>query len=246
MEVKMAEKRYYWLKLKDDFFDEKYIKALRKLPQGDSLTIIYLKMQLKSLKTEGYIYYDGVLPDSITELSLVLDEDEKLTRQAVEALIKFGVIERLDNEAFYMVALQKIIGSETQAAERVRRQRERNKVTNTCNNVTLEKEIDTDIEKDTESEGEAKPTAAPPDPTEERELLIAEYGAENVERYTAKIRDWRKRKGMKPDVDCETLRKWLNEDKASLKLPDMSAHDNCSFTVEMFEQAAYERYRRKA
>lgn len=48
----MAEKRYFWLKLKDDFFDKKYIKALLKLPQGDSLTVIYLKMQLKSLKTE--------------------------------------------------------------------------------------------------------------------------------------------------------------------------------------------------
>lgn len=53
----MPDKRYYWLKLKEDFFDEKYIKALRKLPQGDSQVIVYLKMQLKSLKTEGIINY---------------------------------------------------------------------------------------------------------------------------------------------------------------------------------------------
>ena len=242
----MAEKRYYWLKLKDDFFDEKYIKALRKLPQGDSLIIIYLKMQLKSLKTEGYIYYEEVLPDSITELSLALDEDENLTRLAVEALIKFGVIEQLDNETFYMVALQKLIGSETQAAERQRKHRELNKrdnVTDLRDNVTLEKDIEKEI--DIELEGEKKPPTAPPLTTEEKELLISEYGPENVERYIAKIRNWKKRKGMNPDVDCETLRKWLDEDKASLKLPSMSAHVNCSFDVNALEQSAYERYRKK-
>lgn len=122
----MAEntKRYYWLKLKDDFFDEKYIKALRKLPQGDSLAIVYLKMQLKSLKTEGIIKYEGIMPDAMTELALLLDEDENVVRLAVEALIRFGVVERWDNDTFYLVQLQQLIGSETQGAARVRKHRE--------------------------------------------------------------------------------------------------------------------------
>lgn len=46
----MAEKRYFWLKLKEDFFDEKYIKALKRLPQGDSLIIVYLKCNFIALK----------------------------------------------------------------------------------------------------------------------------------------------------------------------------------------------------
>lgn len=121
----MAEsKRFYWLKLKEDFFDEKYIKALRRLPQGDSLVIVYLKMQLKSLKTEGIIKYEGIMPDCITELSMLLDEDENVTKLAVEALIRFGAIERWENDTFYMVALQQLIGSETQGAARVRKHRE--------------------------------------------------------------------------------------------------------------------------
>lgn len=122
----MAEnsKRYYWLKLKDDFFDEKYIKALRKLPQGDSLAIVYLKMQLKSLKTEGIIKYEGIMPDAMTELALLLDEDENVVRLAVEALIRFGVVERWDNDTFYLVQLQQLIGSESQSAARVRKHRE--------------------------------------------------------------------------------------------------------------------------
>lgn len=121
----MAEntKRYYWLKLKDDFFEEKYVKALRKLPQGDSLAIVYLKMQLKSLKSEGIIKYEGIMPDAMTELALLIDEDENVVRLAVEALIRFGVVERWENETFYLVALQQLIGSETQGAERVRKHR---------------------------------------------------------------------------------------------------------------------------
>ena len=53
-------KRYYWLKLRENFFDEKYIKALRRLPDGDALCIVYLKMQLKSLQTEGIINYERI------------------------------------------------------------------------------------------------------------------------------------------------------------------------------------------
>ena len=122
-EKKENTKRYYWLKLKDDFFDEKYIKALRKLPQGDSLVIVYLKMQLKSLKTEGIIKYEGIMPDAVTELALLLDEEETMVRFAIEALIRFGAVERWDNDTFYLSALQNLIGSETQGAERVRKHR---------------------------------------------------------------------------------------------------------------------------
>lgn len=116
-------KKYFWLKLKDDFFDEKYIKALRRLPQGDSLVIVYLKMQLKSLKTEGIIKYEQILPDAIAELSMLLDEDENVVRLAIGALIKFGIVERWENETFYMVAMQQLIGSETAGAARVRKHR---------------------------------------------------------------------------------------------------------------------------
>jgi len=120
----MAEtKKYFWLKLKDDFFDEKYIKALRRLPQGDSLVIVYLKMQLKSLKTEGIIKYEQILPDAVSELAMLLDEDENIVRLAIEALLKFGVIERWENETFCMVAMQELIGGETASAIRVRKHR---------------------------------------------------------------------------------------------------------------------------
>lgn len=117
-------KKFYWLKLKDDFFDEKYIKALRRLPDGNALVIVYLKMQLKSLKTEGIIKYEHILPSVEEELALYLDEDTNTVKLALVALTNMGIIERWDNDTLYLAALQQLIGSETAVAERVRRHRE--------------------------------------------------------------------------------------------------------------------------
>lgn len=174
-------KKYFWLKLKDDFFDEKYIKALRRLPQGDSLVIVYLKMQLKSLKTEGIIQYEQILPDAISELAMLLDEDENVVRLAIGALIKFGIVERWENETFYMVAMQQLIGSETAGAARVRKHRALkngeakkelqpqgeqkalhcNTDVTTCNTeIEIEKDIEIDTDKEIEIEKSKKSKSA--------------------------------------------------------------------------------------
>lgn len=155
----MGNKKYYWLKLKEDFFDDKTVKYLRRLPDGNSLVIIYLKMQLKSLKTEGIIKYDGLLPTCEEELALVLDEDTTLVKFAVTALVNMGVVERWDNDMLYMASMQQLIGSESAVAERVRRHRElKNKkalhgnTTVTISNTEIEKEKkeEKDLEKNKE------------------------------------------------------------------------------------------------
>ena len=68
-------KRYYWLKLHDDFFSNPKIKKLRRIAGGDTFTIIYLKMQLLSVKSGGILTYNGIEESFEDELSLVLDED---------------------------------------------------------------------------------------------------------------------------------------------------------------------------
>lgn len=151
-----SNKKYYWLKLKEDFFEEKQIKYLRKLPDGDKLVIAYLKMQLKSLRTEGFIKYDSILPSNEDELSMVLDEDSNIVKLMIQALLQVKAIEILDDGSFYMIAMQDLIGKEGQSAERVRNFRERQKrVALQCNvdvtkcnteiEIDKEKEIDKDI-----------------------------------------------------------------------------------------------------
>ncbi len=116
----MAEKRYYWLKLKEDFFDDKHIRFLRKMPSGDQLVIVYLRMQLYSLKTEGVIEHSNIMPTCAEELALALDEDTEIVKLALAALEKIGLIEVLDNQTVYMAAMQKNVGSEGSSAYRMR------------------------------------------------------------------------------------------------------------------------------
>ncbi len=229
----MPDKRYFWLKLKEDFFDEKYIKALRKLPQGDSQVIVYLKMQLKSLKTEGIIKYEGILPDCVSELALALDEDENVVKLTVEALIRFGVVERLENDTLYMLAMQQLIGSETQTAARVRKHRE--SVALQCNaDVTkcnTEKEIrDRDKRKEidtppTPSKGEAakipkkKSKKAEPLKTQFAEFvsmtndeytsLVAKVSEQGAKRCIEILDNYKGSSGKKYSSDYRAILNWV-------------------------------------
>ena len=149
--------------IKENFFEEKQIKYLRSLPDGDKIVIAYLKMQLKSLKTEGFIKYDSILPSNIDELAMVLDENTNIIKLMIGALQKVNAVEILDDGSFYMIAMQDLIGKEGESAERVRRFRERQEQKMLqCNgdvtkcNTEIEKEIDIDKEKEIEIEKNIK------------------------------------------------------------------------------------------
>ncbi|MBN4074659.1 phage replisome organizer N-terminal domain-containing protein [bacterium AH-315-E09] len=88
-------KKYYWLKLKDNFFMSKQIKKLRKVAGGDTYVIIYLKMQLLSIKQNGIIYYDGTEENIVEQLVLELDEDEDNIKMTLAFLEKNRLIEKM-------------------------------------------------------------------------------------------------------------------------------------------------------
>lgn len=245
----MSEKKYYWLKLKADFFDEKYIRALRRLPQGDSLVIVYLKMQLKSLKTEGLLQYEHILPDAISELALLLDEDETIVQLAVNALIKFGVVERWENGDLYFVAMQQLIGSETSVAARVRKHRElkdsktkalqcNTLVTNCNTDIDIDKELEIELEQDIENREDKKwdngGTMSRQNENEQKSKIIIEivdylnaicgtsYKASTDK--TRKLINARLNEGFTVD-DFKTVihkksREWLNTDYAKYLRPE--------------------------
>lgn len=170
-------KRYYWLKLMDDFFTSKRIKKLRNLAGGDTYTIIYLKMQLKALKTDGYLYFDGIMDDFAEELALDLDEKEDDVRITINYLLSVGLLEMGESEKEYKLTyMDKLIGSEGASAQKVRNFREREKekrlqcnqdVTEmkpTCNGeIDIEKEkeleLEIEIEKDKEKRENKKQSA---------------------------------------------------------------------------------------
>ena len=147
------EKRYYWLKFKDDFFDSKRIKKLRKLAGGDTYIIIYLKMQLKALRTDGVLEFTGVEDNFADELALDIDESPEDVRMVLTYLLNYGLCECSDNIHYFLPYVVENTGSETANTQRVRAYRERQKALH-CNAdvmqlqqpCNVEKEIEKDIE----------------------------------------------------------------------------------------------------
>lgn len=156
----MAEpKRYFWLKLHKDFFQRKEIKRLRKIAGGDTYTIIYLKMLLRSIMSDGKLYFDGLEDDFASELALDLDEKEENVQITVQYLLKSGLLEMCSDEEYYLPDTKDSTGCETAVASRVRKHREKQKalqcnanvtqVKHLCNGeIEIEKELELEIEKD--------------------------------------------------------------------------------------------------
>ncbi|MGN0657182.1 MAG: hypothetical protein ACI4KR_10350 [Ruminiclostridium sp.] len=84
----------------------------------------------------------------------------------------------------------------------------------------------------------------PPSPEITPDFIISRFGQDNFERYTAKVRNWMKRKGIKGEPELDMIYKWLDEDRASLKLPGMSAGTESNFSIEEYEKNAYKRYKK--
>ena len=118
-------KRYYWLKLKADWFLDKRIKKLRSIAGGDTHTIIYLKMMLLSLKDEGKLYFVGVEDNFASEIALALDEDAENVKLTLAFLQRHGLIEIGDDDEYQLTEVPTIIGSETASTIRSRECRER-------------------------------------------------------------------------------------------------------------------------
>lgn len=150
----MAEsKRYFWLKLHKDFFQRKEIKRLRKIAGGDTYTIIYLKMLLRSIMSEGKLYFDGLEDDFAAEVALDLDESEENVQITITYLLNSGLLEMRSDDEYYLPDTKNSTGCETAVAARVRRHREKQKALQCNTDVTQVKHLcNGEIEKELDKE----------------------------------------------------------------------------------------------
>lgn len=151
-------KRYFWLKLNENFFKGKHIKKLRTIAGGDTFTIIYLKLMLLSLKEGGKILHEDFEEHFADEIALEIDEDKENIKLTLNYLYKHGLITEIKEKEYDLPEAQNSIGSEVASAQRVRRMRLRNKQkalqcntgvtkSNTEIEIELDKEIDKEIKK---------------------------------------------------------------------------------------------------
>ena len=116
-------KRYYWMKLKNTFFSQPAIKRLRKIPGGDTYTIIYLKMMLHTVATEGVFIFEGIESSFEKEVALILDEEEDAVHVTIDYLRSKMLIEEGHGEYgmdYLLTEVPELIDSETVAAKRKR------------------------------------------------------------------------------------------------------------------------------
>ena len=160
-------KKFFWLKLKEDFFESDEIKILESLPNGMAYSNFYLKLLCKSIKNNGVLRLRNVIPYTVEMLSSMTNTNIDIARGAIEKLIALNMVEVLDDGALYMLDIENMIGSETDSAQRMREARaktinleEKDKKSLTlCENVRksdTEKEKEKELEKEIEIDKEKK------------------------------------------------------------------------------------------
>lgn len=174
-------KRYYWLKLKDDFFDDDTISYIEEQENGVLYVNFYLKLCLKSLKTEGKLIRligDIIIPYDVESLARLTRTPADTVRVAMTIFERIGLIKILETGEIYLSQINEMIGIETDKAAIMRRKRAEEKLAG--NNVTeaLPKcYTEIEIEKDTEGEIERdnKASAKPKTPAREPKHKYGEY-----------------------------------------------------------------------
>lgn len=116
-------KKYYYLKLKDNFFDSDAMIILESMPDGYLYSNILLKLYLRSLKFEGKLMFNEFIPYNSTILAQVTRHQVGTVEKALDIFKKLGLIELLDNGAIYMLEIQNFIGKSSTEADRKREYR---------------------------------------------------------------------------------------------------------------------------
>lgn len=133
-------KRYYWLKLKEDFFEDDAIDWLEEQTNGKDYVLFYLKLCLKSLTNEGMLIRTVgkiLVPYDVDKLAKITKTNKDTVLVAMKLLEEIGLIEVQENGALYLTKLQNMIGSETNEAVRKRKYREKQKQLQMRDNVPL-------------------------------------------------------------------------------------------------------------
>ena len=150
------KEKYYWLKLKRDFFKRHDIKVLRSLENGDKYALFYLQLMCEAIDHEGELRFSETIPYDEKMLSAITDTDIDIVRSALKALISLGMVECLEDRTFYIQEVQKLIGSTTVSAEKKQEQIARRRlqisgggkrVENYPPEIEIEKEIEIEVSK---------------------------------------------------------------------------------------------------
>lgn len=222
-----------WIKLNVDMFSDEKIKLIEKMPEGDTLLIIWVKLltQAGKANAKGYLMLSENIPYTDEMLSTVFDRPLPVVRMALQTFVAFGMIE-IDENNFISITNwekhQNIDGMEKvreQTRIRTERYRERKKLLQAVGSdatVTsrdaLDIEIELDIEKEKDKEKSKRKKDSPPKvkyaefvsmKEDEYNTLLSEFGADDTNRIIEILNNYKGATGKKYKSDYLAIRNWV-------------------------------------
>lgn len=168
------DNKYYYMRLKDGFFEEDAIKIIESMPDGYLYSNILLKLYLKSLKFSGKLMFNERIPYNPPVLATITGHQVGTIEKAIEIFRQLDLIEVLDNGAIYMLDIQTLIGRSSTEADRKREYRAKIEAEKAAlltdgqmsghfsPEIEIEKEKEIEIETESEEEKDSVPESDPP------------------------------------------------------------------------------------
>lgn len=258
----MAEKdkKYYWLKLKRDFFKRHDIQIIEGMPNGKDYILFYLKLLCESVDHDGNLRFSEQIPYNEQMLSTLTNTNIDIVRSAVKLFTGLHMMEIMDDGTYYMSQVEKMIGSETYWAQKKREQRElvghcptMSNQFPICPSKSIDKEIDIELDKDKELEIDSEETPPPKKPVrhkygEYKNVLLSDEDLEKLK--TEFPTDWEDRierlssymasTGKTYKNYLATIRNWARKD--ATQQPQKSTRQQSSGNVffDLYNEGAVE------
>ena len=229
-------RKYYYLKLKENYFDDDSIVLLESMQDGVLYSNILLKLYLKSLKHGGRLQLDEDIPYTAQMIATITRQQIGTVERALQIFLKLGLVEVLDSGTFYMSNIELLIGQSSTEAERKRAARLQNKALSALRTsgghlsdirppeIEIEKEIE--IKREIEK---VRPETGHPSHTyghyqnvfltdEELADLQASFPAV-WEQYIEKLSEYMASTGKRYQSHAATIRRWAGEDAKKTVTP---------------------------
>ena len=229
-------RKYYYLKLKENDFDDDSIVLLESMQDGVLYSNILLKLYLKSLKHGGRLQLDEGIPYTAQMIATITRQQIGTVERALQIFLKLGLVEVLDSGTFYMSNIELLIGQSSTEAERKRAARLQNKALSALRTsgghlsdirppeIELEKEIEIkrEIEKVRPETGHLSHTYGHYQNVfltdEELADLQASFPAV-WEQYIEKLSEYMASTGKRYQSHAATIRRWAGEDAKKTVTP---------------------------
>lgn len=225
------EKKYFWLRLKRDFFKRHDIQIIEGMPNGKDYILFYLKLLCESVDHEGNLRFSDEIPYNEQMLSTITNTNIDIVRTAIKAFTDLGMMDILDDGTLYMNGVEKLIGSETYWAEAKRKQRakqtmleDKNRTlsiqSQACPSKSIEIELDKEKEIDIKEKSNKKEKPVRHKYGQYQNVLLSDDDMEKLknecpddwEEWIERVSSYCKSKGKTYSDYLATIRNWKRKD----------------------------------